>query len=180
MNVNPFSGRNQIRTYSFLIITLLWISYALGQYGEAPNGYYPSAYDGDIFSGKVTAVNETSGQITVSFKEGKKAQIIFVGRLEQPCAVPSQDGKGMTALDLPIGTDVTVFFKKNAKRDANSSTKENLIIGIMFHSWDGHPVRQTAKKMYLCSDAPKSSYLRCFSPASRACVEQIDPITHAH
>ena len=180
MNVNRFSaGVIPMRKYTLLSITFLCASCALGQYGEAPSGYYPSAYGGDIFSGKVTAVDEASGQITISFKEKKKAEV-FVARLQEPCAVPSKDGKPMSALDLPIGTDVTVFFEKNVKRDENSSTKANLIIGIMFHSWDGHPVRQTAKKMYLCSDAPISTYLRCFSTASKGCIEQIDPITHTH
>src|SRR5438128_11999783 len=111
MNVNLFSaGVIPMRTYSLLLITLLCASCALGQYGEAPSGYYPSAYGGDIFSGRMAAVDETSGQITISFKEKKKAEV-FVVRLQEPCAVPSKDGKPMTASDLPIGTDVTVFFE---------------------------------------------------------------------
>jgi len=144
------ASRSAVSIYSSLLIALVFASGALGQYGRAPNGYYPSAYSGDIFSGRVSAADEASGLITVSSKEKKKTDV-FVGRLQEPCAVPSKDGKPMTASDLPIGTDVTVFFEKNMLKDGSSSTRENLIIGIMFHSWDGHPVRQTAKKMYLCS-----------------------------
>jgi hypothetical protein len=146
--------------------------------GTAPNGYYPPAYGGNIFS-EVTAVDEASEQITISSGEKKKIET-FLGRLQAPCAVQSKDGKPMTALDLPIGTDVTVFFDKTVHTDGNTSVKENSIIGIMFHSWNGHPIKQTAKKMYLCSTTPTSSYLRCFSSASKGCVEQIDPVTHAH
>ena len=165
-----------MRTYWLLSMMLFSASCALGQYGEAPNGYYPSAFRGDVFSGRVTAVDEATGQITISFEQKTKTEV-FVGHLEEPCAVPSKDGKPMTALDLPIGTDVTAYFEKNVKKD-KSSSGENLIIGIMFHTWDGHPVRQTAKKMYLCSHAPVSNYLRCFSSASKGCVGPMDPVTH--
>ncbi len=170
--------RISVRIYSLLFITLLCDWCALAQYAEAPSGYYPSAYGGDIFSGKVTGVDEASGQITISFKDKKKSEV-FVGRLQEPCAVPSKDGNPMAAIDLPVGTDVTVFFEKNVQKGGSSSTKENLIIGIMFHSWDGHAVRQTAKKMYQCSHAPISNNLRCFSSAAKGCVERVDPITHS-
>ncbi len=160
-----------MRTFFLLLVTLLCTYVAFGQYGRAPNGYYPPAYTGDSFSGKVTAVDEASGQITISFEEKKKAET-FVGRLQEPCAVPSKDGKPMTALDLPIGTYVTVFFETSVRKNGNTSVKENSIIGVMFHSWDGHPVKQTAKKTYLCSK-PTSQYFRCFSPPGAGCLESL-------
>jgi hypothetical protein len=127
----------------------LWSWVALGQYGTAPNGYYPPGYSGDIFSGKVTAVDEVTQVITISFDNGRKTET-FMGHLQKPCAVPSADGKTMTAVDLPIGTDVTAFFEPKTQKDSGKKVKENSIIGIMFHSWDGHPVKQQAKKMYPC------------------------------
>jgi hypothetical protein len=158
-----------MRTFFLLLVTLLCASVSFGQYGIAPNGYYPSAYTGNTFSGKVTAVDEATEQVTISFEEKKKTET-FVGRLQEPCAVPSKDGKPMTAPDLPIGTYVTVFFETNVRKNGNTSVKENSIIGIMFHSWDGHPVKQTAKKTYFCS-RPTSHYWRCFSSPGVACVE---------
>jgi hypothetical protein len=162
-----------MRTFFLLLVTLLCASVAFGQYGRAPNGYYPSAYSGDTFSGKVTAVDEASEQITISIEEKKKAET-FVGRLQEPCAVPSKDGKPMTAIDLPIGTYVTVFLETNVHKNGSTSVKEHSIVGIMFHSWDGHPVKPTAKKMYLCSK-PTSLYWRCFSSPGAGCLE---PLPH--
>lgn len=157
---------------SFYIASVLFMcsSLAFGQYGMAPNGYYPSNYNGETFSGKVTTVDGVSERITISFANGNKTET-FLGRFQEPCAVPSADGKPMTALDLPIGTDVTVFFVANARKDKDASVKEPVIIGIMFHSWDGHPVKQALKKMYLCSSAPIAHYWRYFSSAGAACIE---------
>lgn len=158
-----------MKTFPLLLVLLLCNSVAFGQYGIAPNGYYPSSYNGDIFSGKVTAVDEASGQITISFEKAKKTET-FVGRLQQPCAVPSKDGKPMTAMDLPIGTDITAFFETDVRKDGNASVKENSIIGIMFHSWDGHPVKQPSKKMYSCSGVMSHNW-RCFSSPGATCLE---------
>lgn len=152
------------------LFTLLCSSVAFGQYGTAPNGYYPPDYDGNIFSGRVIAVDEASEQITISFEKANNSQT-FVGRLQAPCAVPSKDGKRMTALDVPIGTDVTAFFETIVRNDGNFPAKENLIIGLMFHSWDRHPVKQTSQKMYLCSRAQISHYWRCFNSAGASCLE---------
>jgi len=160
-----------MRSFPYLLVLLL-LSFepiAFCQYGIAPNGYYPPHYDGNIFSGRVTAVDEASGNITISFEKDKKVET-FVGHLQQGCAVPSKDGTPMTALDLPIGTDITAYFETVSK-DGNPVEKENLIIGIMFHSWNGHPVRQQSKKMYLCSRAPVSGYWRCFGSAGATCLE---------
>jgi hypothetical protein len=158
-----------MRTFPLPLVLLLFASIAFGQHGTAPNGYYPSSYNGDIFSGKVTAVDEASELITVSVQKSNKTET-FVGRLHEPCAVPSKDGKPMTALDLPVGTDVTVFFDTNVHTDGIKSVKENSIIGIMFHSWDGHPVKQPSKKMYSCSGAI-SHYWRCFGSPGSTCIE---------
>ena len=153
-----------------LVLILLCTHIAFGQYGTAPNGYYPSGYNGEVFTGRVSAIDQTTGQITISF-DGKKKTETFVGHFQKSCDVPSKDGNPMTALDLPIGTDVTVFFETNVHKDGSTPVKENLIIGIMFHSWDGHPVGQASKKMYSCSSTPIYHYWRCFVSAGAACIE---------
>ena len=160
-----------MRSFPYLLVLLLFSceSVAFGQYGIAPNGYYPPNYDGNIFTGRVTAVDEVSEEITISFENGKSTET-FVAHLQQACAVPSKDGKPMTALDVPIGTDVTAYFQ-TVRKEGNSSKKENSILAVMFHSWNGHPVRQQSKKMYLCSRAPISSYWRCFGSPGATCLE---------
>src|SRR5437868_6360128 len=39
--------RRPMRTFFLFLVTLLCTSVAFGQYGRAPDGYYPSAYTGD-------------------------------------------------------------------------------------------------------------------------------------
>ncbi len=155
------------RRFSFLAI-MLTCGIALAQYGRAPNGYYPSPFSGDIFSGRVTAIDESTGDITIA--AGGSRPEMFVGRLRAGCAVPSKDGKLMTAPDIPIGTDITAFFQPNARKGAGLSGKDNSIIGIMFHSWNGHPVKQQAKKMYSCA-GPATSHWLCFDSSGATCLE---------
>ena len=157
-----------------LLTSMVFLCTGIGfaQYGTAPNGYYPSGYGGDIFTGSVSAVDEATGQITVSFHTKKKTET-FVGHLQKSCDVPSKDGNPMTALDLPIGTDVSVFFVTSVRKEGNTAVKDNLIIGIMFHSWDGHPVAQPSKKMYSCSTTPISHYWRCFGSPGVSCIEPL-------
>ena len=140
-----------MRNLPLLLLLLLCDPVTFGQYGTAPNGYYPPGYSGDIFSGKVTAVDESTQVITILYDNGKKTDT-FTGKLEKPCRVPSADGKLMAALDLPVGTGVTAFFERRSHKDGNTKVNENYIIGIMFHSWDGHPVKQQSKKMYPCHE----------------------------
>lgn len=152
---------------TLLLITLVAVEAAsFAQYGTAPNGFYTSPYDGQTFTGKVIAVDQSSEAITISYENGKKNET-FVGRLKQACTVASTDGKGMTALDLPIGTDVTVYFQPTPRKEGSTSVKENLIIGIMFHSWEGHPVKPAKKGMYPC--AAVSWVKRCFRSSGPGC-----------
>jgi len=138
----PMLGRRAL----LALLVFLCTRTGFAQYGAAPNGYYPSGYGGDIFTGIVSAVDEMTGQITISFHTKKKTET-FVGHLQKSCDVPSKDGTAMTALDLPIGTGVSVFFVTSVRKEGDTVVKENSIIGIMFHSWDGHPVAQPSKKI---------------------------------
>ena len=56
----------------------------------------------------------------------------------------------MTAADLPVGTIITAYFEEKTHKEGAAKSKVNYIIGIMFHTWDGHPVKQESKRMYLC------------------------------
>ena len=149
---------------TLLLITLVAVdAAAFAQYGTAPNGF-PLLTTGDLYWQSDRCRSGTN--VTISY-ENKKKNETFVGRLKQPCTVTSTDGTGMTALDLPVGTDLTVYFQPTPRKEGNTSGKENLIIGIMFHSWEGHPVKPAKKGMYPC--ATVSWIKRCFNPSGPGC-----------
>ena len=127
---------------------MMWSLVAFCQRGTAPAGYYPPGYAMDTFSGKVTAVDKTTEVITISFDNGKKTET-FTGHLLKPCDVPSATKNAMTASDLAIGTEVTAFFEPKTHKDGGTKVNENFIIGMIFRSWGGHPLKEPTK-MYPC------------------------------
>ena len=123
---------------------------ALAQYGNAPNNYYPANYGGATFTGTVSANRDD--QVTLTFEAKGKVET-FVGRLERSCAVPSKSGRGMTAADFPLGTEVTAFFNKETKKkNDGEKAKENVIIAVTFDSWNGQKVTEDKKKIFWCTD----------------------------
>lgn len=110
-------------------LSLILASPVTGQYATAPNGYYPSGYHGQTFTGNVVAANDS--MITLNYTKGKKAQT-FVGTYQQPCAV-TRNGRidRLKPSDLPKDAPVTVFFMPETKKLADGEkAQENVVFGI--------------------------------------------------
>src|SRR2546430_15751867 len=76
------------------------------QKGIAGPGYYPSGYNGDIFTGEF-APSDSADQIKLVYKNGNKTQS-FEGKIESPCLAPLKDkptaGKELHLSSIPAGT----------------------------------------------------------------------------
>src|SRR2546421_4568821 len=59
--------------FGFLILSSL-NGVALAQKGTAPPGFYPSGFNGDTWSGEVTAVDETKREMTLTHGKDEKAK----------------------------------------------------------------------------------------------------------
>jgi len=132
---------------------------AFGQHASAPNGYYPYSYNGDTFTGKVVSVDDSSQGLTLRF-ENQKKQLDFVGRFQQPCAVPTKNGQPMRPSDIPLGTDLTAYY--TPAKDKKTGQEENMIIGIALNSFNGSPIPEDKRKMYFCSAKEQPVIFRAY------------------
>jgi hypothetical protein len=83
------------------------------QHGTAPNGYYPANFFGDTWTGKLTAVNDSSRELTLSYTDEKHTKTqALTGVLEDGYLTETRDGRRIELKPsmIPIGTDLTVFY----------------------------------------------------------------------
>jgi hypothetical protein len=140
-----------LRPMSAILWATLLSGVALGQFGTAPNNYYPDKYTGSTFSGTVAEVN--GEQITMTYTNKDKTDT-FTGHFEANCSVPNVNGRSMTASDVPLGTVMTAFFNAETKKVSGQKHKENVILAISFDVWKGEKIREDRKRIYLCSTSP--------------------------
>jgi hypothetical protein len=86
-------------------LVLLACSASSAQRGTAEQGYYPPGYRGDTFTGVVTAVDDATREITLTY-EGKKKTETFTGVLREGYSMKMKDGstREIKVSDIPLGT----------------------------------------------------------------------------
>jgi hypothetical protein len=138
-----------LRTITWLLSASFLPAAALAQHGSAPNNYYPDKYNGATFTGTVTEVKDD--QITLTYTKKDKTDS-FTGHLESNCLVPSVNGKGMAATDLPLGTVITAFYNVETKKVNGQKQRDNVILAVSFVVWQGQKIADDKKKIYLCTN----------------------------
>ena len=137
------------RTLLSVWIVISMVPPLFGQYGTAPNNYYPMKYTGSIFSGEVIEAN--SDQISMTYTKKGKTDT-FAGRFEAPCSIPSADGRGMTTSEIPKGTVVTAFFDAETKKVDGQKLKENIVLALAFDVWNGVKTPENSRRIYFCTN----------------------------
>jgi len=137
-----------MRTLPFVLLCLIAVGYA--QFDRAPNGYYPPDYAGDVFTGRLVAVNVATSSFTL---EHKKKQ--FVGRLKQACAVPNAEKKLMSVAEIPKDSVITAYFRGRNE----SGSRINEVFGITFKEAYGKQVK--TPMFFPCTDE-KFLYFKVF------------------
>jgi hypothetical protein len=124
---------------------------AAGQYGTAPNNYYPDQYNGSTFTGVLTETKDD--KITLTYTKGGKTDL-FTGRFEAGCSVPTADKSHpkMTPSDIPKGTAMTAFFNTSTKKIEQQKVKENVVLAIAFNVWQGQQISEDKRRIYLCTN----------------------------
>jgi 3D (Asp-Asp-Asp) domain-containing protein len=108
---------NKVR--STISIVLFASTIAWAQHGTAPGGYYPMGYQGDTWTGTVTAVNDSTREITLSYTKGDKTET-FTGILQAGFSLKTKDGSmhEVKPSEIPLGTRLVVYYKPDAKKVA--------------------------------------------------------------
>ena len=105
-------------------------SMSLGQKGTAEPDYYPMNYTGDTWTGVVTAVNEDTRELTLTYKKKDKEES-FVGVLPKGYTHKMADGteREIKLADL-MGTQLRVYYMSKTKKVKDQKIKYNDVFKI--------------------------------------------------
>jgi hypothetical protein len=118
-------------------LVLLFLFYyqvnALGQHGRANSGYYSPDYFGDTFTGEVTAVDDSTREITLTYEDTKHARAeTFVGVLNEGYTLKLKDGTTheLKPSILRVGGHLKVYYTTKIRKAEGRKVKVNTIIII--------------------------------------------------
>jgi len=121
------------------ILIVFCFANAHAQKGAAEPDYYPMGYNGDTWTGEVTATDDGKREITLSYKKKDKEET-FIGVLEEGYSVKMKDGsmRELKVSEIPSGTRIKVYYMTKTKKDASGAKiKFNQIIKIRFLPKEG-------------------------------------------
>src|SRR5215472_9958424 len=118
------------RVFAAAFLAFLIIPLARAQKGEAESGYWPLGYNGTTWTGQVTAVNDGTREITLTYtnKKGDKTET-FIGVLKAGLDARMADGSSreIKPSDFPIGTRITVYYMTDIKKVNGKKVETNTI-----------------------------------------------------
>ena len=102
------------------------------QHGTAENGYWPMGFVGDTWTGVVSATNDDTCEITLTFTKGDKTQT-FTGVLQEGYRVKSNDGTPhvLKVSEIPLGTKLKVYYMPKEHKVEGRKVKYNEIIRLV-------------------------------------------------
>src|ERR1039457_2510367 len=116
---------HRTKTRLFLILLLAVAGSAKPQHGSAGNGYFPPGFAGDTWTGNVTATDDATRSITLTYTNKNKTET-FTGTLKEPCCkVKMVDGtmKDLKVSEISQGRRMIVYYiPTTAKVDGKKST----------------------------------------------------------
>ena len=120
-----------MRRTILLAAVLLACGATQAQQGTASNGYYPSGYSGNTWSGTVASVNKDTREITLEYKKGDKVQT-FVGVPTTDYRVKEHNGpeRPLSMDDIPVGRVVKVWYISKSKKVDGKKVNFNEIFQI--------------------------------------------------
>jgi len=114
-------------------LTLLCTGISVAQHGTAEPDYYPSGFNGDTWTGEVTAVTEDTREFTLTYTKGTDTKT-FVGLLPQGYTVKMKDGRNHEVkMSELIGMRIKAYYITKKKKDANGvKTETHEVFQIKF------------------------------------------------
>lgn len=119
--------------FSAVAFLILFAGVSMAQRGTAEPDYYPGGYNGNTWTGKVTAVDESTREFTLSYTSGSKTQT-FIGVLSKGYRVKMKDGQDyeIKMTDI-IGMTIKAYYITKTKKDNNGvKVKTNEVFKIKF------------------------------------------------
>lgn len=115
-----------------MTLCLLFPTLGQAQHGTAENGYWPMGFNGDTWTGVVSATNDDTREITMTFTKNEKTQT-FVGELEEGHPVKSKDGTEhvLKVSEIPLGTRLRVYYMARERKVEGRKVKFYRIIRLV-------------------------------------------------
>jgi hypothetical protein len=104
------------------------------QHGTAGNGYFPSGYEGDTWSGAVATTDDTTRSVTLTYSSKKKTET-FTGVLQEGCCkVKMSDGtvQELRPSQLSPGRRIMVYYIPKTTKAEGKKTTVNEIFKVDF------------------------------------------------
>ena len=116
LKVETASATAKIKRLLTLSALIAFQASANGQQGKAPTGWYPDGYKGHTFTGVLQSVDESTHHFKLTYAVGYKTEV-FVGALQKGYTTHFPDGttRPLKVSDLPIGSNLTVYYMGEAK-----------------------------------------------------------------
>jgi hypothetical protein len=121
------------KTSLMLLFILCYQVNTFGQHGTAGNGYYPSDYHGDTFTGEVTAVDDSTREVTMKYVDTKRGkEETFVGFINEGYTLSFKDGttRELKPSNLRVGGRFKVYYTTKTSQVEGRKVKVNTIILI--------------------------------------------------
>ena len=103
------------------------------QHGTAESGYYPPNYAGDTFTGRMSAWDDVSRQITLTYTDpNRHKNQTFVGVLEADYTIRLKDGteRALIPSDIRPGALLKVYYRTAERKVEGKKEKVNSIFLI--------------------------------------------------
>ncbi len=115
-----------------LSICLLLPLSAHAQHGTAENGYWPMGFNGDTWTGVVSAANDDTREITLTYTKGDKTQT-FTGVLQEGYNVKANDGTPhhLKVSEIPLGTRLKVYYMAREHKVEGRKVKYNEVFRLV-------------------------------------------------
>ena len=112
---------------------MLCTGISVAQHGTAEPDYYPAGFNGDTWTGEVTAVTEDTREFTLTYTKGTNTQT-FVGVLAEGYTVKMKDGRNYAIKMAELmGMRIKAYYITKKKKDANGvKTETHEVFKIKF------------------------------------------------
>lgn len=151
------------RLLTVLLIVAFCAPKSPAQKATAPNGYYPSAFHGAIFTGRLESVRPDLQEFTLTYTSGKKSEQ-FVGRLQGPCTWKDKNGESHLSKigDLVKDSVLTAFYIPAATKVNGVKTEENSVFALSFAEANGKRIEDAKRVIIYCSEGPQQLVFKAF------------------
>jgi hypothetical protein len=119
-----------MRDYIFAVMILFSAAtVCVAQHGTAESGYYPMDYGGSTFTGTVTATNNATREVTLSFTNPKNGKTeTFIGVLREGYTVKLSNGilHEIKPSEMRLGARFKVYYQPETNKVGVKRSPKNL------------------------------------------------------